>query len=412
MSTGAHVLIAGAGLGGLGLAQGLKKHGIRCTVFERDASPDARAQGYRIKVFPDTVPDLKFLMSGDLFAEFEATSAETVMRETTISAVDGRVTMRRALRGPKPYTVDRGFLRKVLLKGLEDQIQWGKEVARYEIDEANSPDEPVTLHFTDGSSAKGTLLIGAEGGHSPVRKQHVPKHRIVDPEAVCIYGRTHLTPELEKRIQPKMLQSLTVIRDIAPVIQQVIFASELPVTMFVERMHFPQRDLAGRDDLPEDYVYWSMLAPSKLVGFTEDMVAAAVKSKTPRQLGEALTEEWDDSTKCLVDLQDDSYAAALRVISSTPELSEWETSQYVTLVGDAVHVMSPSGGVGAATSLKDAVALTKSLTGADGFSLASIKEYEQTMKDNAKVAIDRSFRGGKLFYGQPPLEQCRVLSDA
>ncbi|KAI0454766.1 FAD/NAD(P)-binding domain-containing protein [Xylaria acuta] len=395
-----HVLIVGAGLGSLGLAQGLKKHGTNFAVFERDSTPDARAQGYRIKVFPDTVPDLQYLMRSDLFVEFEATTAETIMVETSVNVIDGRLIARRALRGPKPYTVDRGFLRKVLLRGLQDHIQRGKEATHYEIDKNNSS-SPTTAHFPDGSTASGALLIGADGGHSPIRRQHVPRHRIIDPEAVCIYGRTMLTQDLEKRIQPRLLKGLAII----------IFNSELPISMFVERMHFPHHG-PDHPDLPEDYMYWSMLAASKLVGFTDEMLAAALGSRTPKDLGLVLTEEWDDSTRCLLELQDETYGVALRVTSSTPDLSEWQPSPFVTLVGDATHAMFPSGGVGAATALKDAVALTKALVGPNGLSLAGIKEYEATIKSAAKVAIERSFRGGKLLYCQPSLELCRVLSDA
>lgn len=181
--------------------------------------------------------------------------------------------------------------------------------------------------------------------------------------------------------------------------------------MFVERMHFPHRGPA-HPDLPDDYIYWSMLAPSKLLGgFSVGAVAQVFDSDTPKELATMLTEQWDDSTKCLIALQDETYATKLRVITSTPELSEWEASPFVTLVGVAIHVMSPSGGVGAAAAFKDAVALTKALAAPGGISLSGIEEYKAQMRVTAKAAVERSFRGGKTFYGQPPLEACRILSD-
>lgn len=200
------------------------------------------------------------------------------------------------------------------------------------------------------------------------------------------------------------------VRDVAPAIQQAIFDSELPISMFVERLHFPHRGV-DHPELPDDYVYWSMLVPSKLLGFTEQMVANAFQSNTPKELASMLTGEWHDSLRCLITLQDESFATKLRIISSFSTIPEWESSPFVTFVGDAIHVMSPAGGVGAATAVKDAVALTKALTSPDEISITSIKAYESSMRVTAKVAIERSFRGGKLFYGQPPVESCRVLSD-
>lgn len=43
-----HVLIVGAGLGGLGLAQSLRKQGISFEIFERDENENSRFQGWAI----------------------------------------------------------------------------------------------------------------------------------------------------------------------------------------------------------------------------------------------------------------------------------------------------------------------------------------------------------------------------
>jgi len=43
-----HVLIAGAGIVGLTLAQGCRQNGIRYTLFERDERKDERPQGWSL----------------------------------------------------------------------------------------------------------------------------------------------------------------------------------------------------------------------------------------------------------------------------------------------------------------------------------------------------------------------------
>ena len=49
--SGLRVAVAGGGLGGLCLAQGLGKAGIDVTVYERDAQLAARRQGYRFTTY-------------------------------------------------------------------------------------------------------------------------------------------------------------------------------------------------------------------------------------------------------------------------------------------------------------------------------------------------------------------------
>lgn len=45
-----HVLIVGAGIGGLTLAQNLRKQGISFEIFERDADRNVRFQGWDISM--------------------------------------------------------------------------------------------------------------------------------------------------------------------------------------------------------------------------------------------------------------------------------------------------------------------------------------------------------------------------
>jgi 2-polyprenyl-6-methoxyphenol hydroxylase-like FAD-dependent oxidoreductase len=61
------VLIAGGGVGGLGLAQGLRRAGIEVTVFERDPAIAVGQQGYRIHLNADGDAALRRCLPSGLF---------------------------------------------------------------------------------------------------------------------------------------------------------------------------------------------------------------------------------------------------------------------------------------------------------------------------------------------------------
>jgi len=82
------VLIIGAGLGGLALAQGLKKAQIPFHVFERDASSAFRAQGYRIRII-DGAAALKRNLTPELWDLFVYTCALFKQGVTLVNALDG-----------------------------------------------------------------------------------------------------------------------------------------------------------------------------------------------------------------------------------------------------------------------------------------------------------------------------------
>src|SRR5882724_2019988 len=62
-----HVVVIGGGIGGLCLAQGLKKSGISVAVYERDRAPTDRAQGYRVHISPAGSRALHACLSPHLF---------------------------------------------------------------------------------------------------------------------------------------------------------------------------------------------------------------------------------------------------------------------------------------------------------------------------------------------------------
>ena len=86
-------------------------------------------------------------------------------------------------------SISRITLRRILLAGLEDEVQFNKRFLRYE----ETPDGAIRAHFEDGSSAQADLLVAADGVNSGVRKQYLPHAEPIDTGVVGIGGTIPLT---------------------------------------------------------------------------------------------------------------------------------------------------------------------------------------------------------------------------
>ena len=193
---GFHVGIVGGGIGGLALAQGLKKAGISVAVYERDRTPTDRLQGYRVRISPKGSKALHSCLPADLFEVFAATCSVgnpsfrflTEKMEELLS-----IEIRRDTRTVAQHrSASRITLRQVLLSGLDVIVSYGKTFSRYEETEGG----PIVLHFTDGSAAACDVLVGADGGNSRVRQQFLPHARRIDTGVVGIAAKAMLTDEV------------------------------------------------------------------------------------------------------------------------------------------------------------------------------------------------------------------------
>src|SRR3954471_7706480 len=121
------VTIIGAGLGGLTLARVLHVHGIRATIYELDASPEARTQGGMLDIH-DYNGQVAITAAGltEQFQKIIHSGGEA----TRILDKHGTVHSDEPDDGDggRPE-VDRGQLRRMLLDSLPDgTIRWGSKV--------------------------------------------------------------------------------------------------------------------------------------------------------------------------------------------------------------------------------------------------------------------------------------------
>ncbi|KAL9096259.1 MAG: hypothetical protein Q9165_001782 [Trypethelium subeluteriae] len=413
------VLVIGAGIGGLCLAQGLKKAGIDFLVFERDLSEACRPQGYRLKLESDASEALRESLPSSVYKTFEASCAVSAVGETDFDPISGACIRSRAgggLAGQQglraSYTVDRATFRSVLMTGIEDRVIFGRELTSYESGQGN---DTVIAKFRDGLQTTGCLLVGADGSRSVVRKQHLPKHKFVDTGAMCIYGKTTMTPALLQRYPKRALQWMTVCTDTAPLIQSILIGDS-PLTLLSEPIRFEAQNRAQMQQLPEDYVYWVLIGRKEI--FTDvssgDAAEVATLERGPGESAHQsleLTKEWDSSLRSLFELQDIQQCSTLRVASATPDIPCWTSSATVTLIGDSIHAMSPCGGVGANTALRDAAELARLIAdgGAGALTAEKVGIFEKGLRKRAFGSLMRSFAGSKKMFDQRPFEDLPVL---
>jgi 2-polyprenyl-6-methoxyphenol hydroxylase-like FAD-dependent oxidoreductase len=128
----------------------------------------------------------------------------------------------------------------------------------------------------------------------------------------------------------------------------------------------------------------------------------------PAELAIEMASQWHPSVRSLIELQDPSFTIGMRIYSADPNIEAWTPSGRVTVMGDAVHLMSVCGGVGAVAALNDAHTLVKVIS-EEGVSISSIGKYEEKMRDFAKVCIQRSYEVGRELLAVPDFQKCRKV---
>lgn len=377
-----HVTIIGAGLGGLCLAQGLRRRGIAFDVFERDAAMGSRPQGYRIRIDAAGQRALEACLPPARYTLFRKTCAVPARHvnlfDPHLRPVEGRwVESWRDDDADEPADLNahRQTLREVLFDGIGKWVHFGRGHVRHRLCE----DGRIEVTFDDGPTLVTDVLVGADGVHSGIRAQRLPEAEPVLTEASVIYGKTYLTPAALARIDDQLPGNTT-----------IVFGDGLAV--IIDAMRFamsPAQLQAGLSEV-EPYLYWAVIAQNQRFN-TGGSVEACIA---------ALSAGWARGLRALLAYGDAASTVMLPVRATQP-LVPWASSR-VTLLGDAIHAMSPAGGLGANTALTDAASLAAWLSevrqGRVGLD-AAIAGYETVLRETTARANEASRRGTDVLLG-------------
>jgi 2-polyprenyl-6-methoxyphenol hydroxylase-like FAD-dependent oxidoreductase len=335
------VTIIGAGLGGLTLARVLHVHGIAATIYEAEASADARAQGGMLDIHENN--GQLALKAAGLFEKFleiihpggQATRVLDKHGNVLLDEPDDGT-------GGRPE-VPRGELRRILLNALPaGTVRWGHKLSSA----APLGGGRHTLTFADGSTVTTDLLVGADGAWSRVRpllSEAIPAYVGMSFIETYLYDADIRHKASAKAVGGGALFAVAPGRGI----------------------------LAHREPHGVLHTYVALNKPKHWIDSIDfsDPVAAVAR----------VAEEFDGWAPELTALLTNAETApVLRPLHALPIKHRWDRVPGVTLLGDAAHLMIPSG-EGANLAMFDGAELGQAIAANPGNIEAALLAYEKDL---------------------------------
>lgn len=371
------VLVAGGGIGGLALAQGLRRRGIDVAVVERDRDVAATA-GYKLHLGVRAVRALRELLTPEMVEVLLASSVAS--HGFSLAVTDHRG--RRLLRATEPergvsLDVDRTTLRLILAEGLGDALQLGLSLVGW-----RDASDGVVGQLDDGRELQADVLVIADGANSLLAKQRAGRPTT---QPCGMWGVAGFSAWGAVSADAQALLAGEPLLAVGPG-GTGLFASR----------HDPAGDAAVRSELPrltrttEPSVIWGLLAADADAASWQTRRGAGARDQATgllRQHG------WAARLSDLVVNSVPGTVSSFRLHAADPTaIAPWRASR-VTALGDAVHAMPPTGGQGAATAIMDARVLARRLHAArDGHCtpVVAVHDYETEMRPRAARAVQES----------------------
>ena len=358
----APVTIIGAGLGGLTLARVLHVHGIPATIYEAESSVAVRAQGGMLDIHEANGQNaLEAARLSDKFLEIIHPGGQqgraldrhgNVLLDEPDNGTGGR---------PE---VPRGELRRILLDSLPvDTVRWGHKLRTA----APLGGGLHVLTFADGSTAITELLVGADGAWSKVR----PLLSEAKPAYAGVsYVETYLyNSDIRHKASAEAVGG---------------------GALFV--MAPGKGIMAHREPHGVLHTYVALKKP-------EDWIAC-IDFSDPAAAVARIAKEFDGWAPELTALFTDGETDPVpRPIYALPVEHRWNRVPGVTLLGDAAHLMSPSG-EGANLAMFDGAELAKAIAVNLGDVEAALLAYETELFPRSAAEAREAERMQEVLLGE------------
>ena len=354
------ILIAGAGLGGLAAASCLMKAGHDVEVYEQ--APQLGEIGAGIQISANGMHVLRHLGLEDAITKAGVRPGAYVFRLHDSGEVIQRFSLseeHERLHGA-PYTqLHRADFHEILAaKARElkpDVVRLNRRVAGF-----SESAEGVELKFADGSSARGDLLIGADGLKSVVRRQ-------IAGEVPATYtgdAAWRITVPVE-RLPKNFLEPV--------------------MTLFLG---------------PGGHTACYYLRGGALLNFvgiveTDEILEESWTVKLPWEKLKADYRGWHPIIQTVIDSADKDQCYRWSLHNRLP-IKNWST-QRATLLGDSAHATLPYLAQGAVMAIEDGAVLTRALNQAGSIADA-LQLYQRNRIDRTASVINQSSENRRLFH--------------
>ena len=356
-----HIAIIGAGLGGLMLARVLHVHGIAATVYEADASPEARRQGGMLDIHEET--GQQALRAAGLHEAFRALihaggeASRVLDQHGTVLHDEGDDGT-----GGRPE-VPRGELRRILLDALpEGCVRWGHKLS----DVTTLGGGRHLLHFAHGATAASDLLVGADGAWSRVRpllSGARPAYSGIAFIETYLFDSDRRHPASAHAVGAGALFALAPGKGIQ----------------------------AHREADGVLHAYVALNKPEEWLASIDFADPAAARAAIAGQFA-----GWAPALTALI--TDADTPPVPRPVHLLPAGHRWQPVAGVTLLGDAAHLMAPAG-EGANLAMLDGAELAQALAAQPGDVTAALLAYETALFARSGAAAAESLRVFRLCFG-------------
>lgn len=355
------IAIVGAGLGGLTLARVLHVHGIAATVYEADASEQARGQGGQLDIHEHD--GQLALEAAGLSDEFRAIIHHGAQASRVLDP-HGAVLVDHPDDGSggRPEVL-RGDLRQILIDSLPPEaIQWGRKVAEVR----TRDDTRHELVFVDGSTVTTPVLVGADGAWSRTRGLLSD----AQPEYLgMVFVETYLFDVDERHCATA---------------QAVGNGAMYALT--------PGRGIIAHREAGD--IIHAYVQLTRSVDWIND-IDFTDPSATDRVAAEF--SGWATELTALITAT--NTAPVPRPLYTLPIGHRWERTPGVTLLGDAAHLMPPSGD-GANLAMFDGAELGKAIADHPGNIEAALASYEAALFPRSEAMAIEARETLELCFGE------------